>query len=187
MTTQRAERRLSTRVETGTCATIEATGRTYDDLSKIMWVAGHVEVCKRLQNLSWSHHMEVAKFEPKVQAWLDARDDAKVWIIRNQFARRNLTNFQRAELALQLEPLIAAKAKERMAAGVKANPEQNSAQGKTRAELAKIDRRNEARRDGDHFLRFQTNGRAVVSCEFRSSDRPNPKTAQCRMNKPERI
>lgn len=39
------------------------------------------------------------------------RDDAKIWIIRNQFGRRNLAPFARAELALHLEPLIAAKAK----------------------------------------------------------------------------
>jgi len=36
---------------------------------------------------------------------------AKVWIIRNQFGRRNLAPFQRAELAMALEPLIAPKAK----------------------------------------------------------------------------
>jgi len=39
-------------------------------------------------------------------------DGAKDWIIRNQFARRNLTAFQRAELALKLEPLIAARSKQ---------------------------------------------------------------------------
>ena len=41
------------------------------------------------------------------------RDAAMVWIINNQFHRRNLTSYQRAELALKLEPLIAEKAKER--------------------------------------------------------------------------
>lgn len=50
------------------------------------------------------------------------RDAAKVWIIRNQFGRRNLTLFVRAELALKLEPLLRAKAKEnqRAAGGDKA-------------------------------------------------------------------
>lgn len=38
-------------------------------------------------------------------------DLACIWIIRNQFGRRNLTTFARAELALKLEPLIAEKAK----------------------------------------------------------------------------
>jgi N6-adenosine-specific RNA methylase IME4 len=47
------------------------------------------------------------------------RADAKIWIIRNQFGRRNLTLFARAELALTLEPLIAAraKAKQRLSRG----------------------------------------------------------------------
>lgn len=42
-----------------------------------------------------------------------SKDDLKIWIIKNQFARRNITSFQRADLALELEPLIAAKAKEK--------------------------------------------------------------------------
>jgi len=40
------------------------------------------------------------------------RVDAKIWIIRNQFDRRNLQLYQRGSLALVLEPLIAEKAKE---------------------------------------------------------------------------
>jgi len=70
------------------------------------------------------------------------RDAAKVWLIRNQFGRRNLSPFQRAELALALEPLMAAKAKERQAQGGKTKVVQNSAQPpderKTRAELAQV-------------------------------------------------
>lgn len=46
----------------------------------------------------------------------DGDDSARIWIIQNQFGRRNLTNFQRAELALVLEPLIAAKAMENKSA-----------------------------------------------------------------------
>lgn len=38
-----------------------------------------------------------------------------------QKRRRNLTNYQRADLAFVLEPLIAAKAKERQVAGLKQN------------------------------------------------------------------
>ena len=38
---------------------------------------------------------------------------AQVWIIRNQFGRRNLTPYTRVELALRLEPLLAEKAKEK--------------------------------------------------------------------------
>lgn len=64
------------------------------------------------------------------------RDDAIIWIIKNQFGRRNLSAYDRSILALKLKPVIAAKAKERMLAG-KANPTQNSAQGETRQEIAK--------------------------------------------------
>jgi len=37
---------------------------------------------------------------------------AVVWIIRNQFGRRNLSNYTRVELVLKLEPLLRVKAKE---------------------------------------------------------------------------
>ena len=40
------------------------------------------------------------------------KDAAKVWIIENQFSRRNLPLYVRGELMLKLKPLIAAKAKE---------------------------------------------------------------------------
>lgn len=67
------------------------------------------------------------------------RDAVKAWIIRNQFGRRNLTPYQRAELALKLEPLVAAKAKERQ--GERTDIVQNSAPseefGKTRDKVAR--------------------------------------------------
>jgi len=47
------------------------------------------------------------------QISLPDRDEAKRWIIGHQFGRRNLTPFQRAELALALEGIERAKAKER--------------------------------------------------------------------------
>lgn len=47
------------------------------------------------------------------------RDDAKAWIIRQQFGRRNLQPFQRAELALVLKPLLATEAKRRQSHGLK--------------------------------------------------------------------
>lgn len=40
------------------------------------------------------------------------KNDAEIWIIKNQFARRNLSDFQKAELTLALKPRIAKKAKE---------------------------------------------------------------------------
>ena len=54
------------------------------------------------------------------------RAAACAWIIRNQFARRNLTPMQRSELALRLAPLIAEKARARMVAGGKKKGSQNS-------------------------------------------------------------
>lgn len=40
-----------------------------------------------------------------------------LWIISNQLSRRNLTAFERSELALRLKPKLEAEAKERMEAG----------------------------------------------------------------------
>lgn len=42
----------------------------------------------------------------------DTEDEVKMWIIKNQFGRRNLEPYQRAQLALQLKDLIAGQAKE---------------------------------------------------------------------------
>ena len=64
------------------------------------------------------------------------RDDAKVWIIQHQFGRRNLNMAQRAELALRLEPLIAAQAKAREWSGRTLGS--NEPRGKTATELAAI-------------------------------------------------
>ena len=41
------------------------------------------------------------------------RDDAKIWILENQMARRNLHPIDRIALVKEVEPLIAARAKER--------------------------------------------------------------------------
>ena len=41
------------------------------------------------------------------------REEAKTWIIQNQFGRRNLNNYQRSVLALKLEDIFKKKAKEK--------------------------------------------------------------------------
>ena len=66
---------------------------------------------------------------------LENRTAAKAWIIRNQFSRRNLQAFARIELALVLEPLLAAEAQIRM---LKGTPVTNLSQGRTRSALAAI-------------------------------------------------
>ena len=46
-----------------------------------------------------------------------SRDEAREWIIRNQFGRRNLSAYDRSILALKLKPIIAEKAKENLHQG----------------------------------------------------------------------
>jgi hypothetical protein len=55
------------------------------------------------------HEMPFAIVE--APAWVKTREEASIWIIKNQLGRRNLEPYARAELALQMEPLIAAQAK----------------------------------------------------------------------------
>ena len=43
---------------------------------------------------------------------VEGRDGAMLWIIQHQFARRNLTPFQRGELALKLQPILRARARD---------------------------------------------------------------------------
>jgi hypothetical protein len=75
----------------------------------IVWdntiIDGHnrYEICKK-NNIKFD--VEEMKFENK--------QEAKAWIIKNQFGRRNLTNYQRSELALQLENIYKKKAKENL-------------------------------------------------------------------------
>ena len=68
----------------------------------------------------------------------ESRDDAIIWIIKNQFGRRNLPAYERARLALRLKPVIAEKAKERQGTRTDLhNIVPNSAQSRTRDELAR--------------------------------------------------
>lgn len=46
----------------------------------------------------------------------DSENDAEIWIIKNQFGRRNLSKYDRSILALKLKPVIAERAKENMLA-----------------------------------------------------------------------
>lgn len=74
-----------------------------EDSSEMIYLLdGHnrYEICKK-NNIEY----DVVCYE------FQNRDAAKLWIIQNQFGRRNISDFVRAELALQAEPLIVAKAK----------------------------------------------------------------------------
>ena len=88
------------------------------------------------QQHGWNYHT--------IEIPLPDRSAAKVWIIRNQLGRRNLTPFQRSELALALEPEIAAqaKAKQREHGGTAPGQslQKKSTEVNTREELAKAAR-----------------------------------------------
>lgn len=68
------------------------------------------------------------------------RFEAVCWIIKNQFGRRNLTAFQRSELALKLKPMIAERAKvnQREAGGAVKDKLPKAEKTETREELGKI-------------------------------------------------
>ena len=68
------------------------------------------------------------------------RDDVIIWIIKNQFGRRNLSTYDRSILALKLKPVIAAKAKEQQIRKSAESVLENSTKQKpinTRLEVAK--------------------------------------------------
>ena len=48
-----------------------------------------------------------------IEKSFDSEDDVKEWMIHNQFGRRNLSNYQRSVLALELESVFSARAKEK--------------------------------------------------------------------------
>lgn len=53
-----------------------------------------------------------------VQKDFTDRDEAKLWMMRNQLARRNLNDFQRVEITYKCEDAVKAKAAERQSPGV---------------------------------------------------------------------
>ncbi len=72
----------------------------------------------------------------------ESREDAKEWIIDNQFGRRNLSAYDRALLALKKKEIIAKKAKEKQKEHGRTAPgktlSQKSDEVNTKKELAKI-------------------------------------------------
>ena len=59
------------------------------------------------------------------------RDDVVLWIVNNQFGRRNLSIAARTELAMRIEPILAAKARANMAAaGAKSAPGRPAEKGR---------------------------------------------------------
>ena len=61
-----------------------------------------------------------------------SRDDAMLWMLRNQLGRRNLNSYQRVELVLKFEPLVKNAEEQRMMAGKAETPVPTLAQGQTK-------------------------------------------------------
>jgi len=58
---------------------LEVTSLGYQTLRDCKWVANQVELSRRRDNLSWSHHAEVAGLEPKQQdKWLNKAEKDKL-------------------------------------------------------------------------------------------------------------
>ena len=73
------------------------------------------------------------------------RNDAMMWMLRNQLGRRNLNSYQRSELVLKYEPFLRAEARNRQSTstgGDSPQLTQNSAEagekGETRMQLGKL-------------------------------------------------
>lgn len=99
------------------------TGKDFDNLEKsilnegcrdalILWnnilIDGHnrYEICKK-------HNIPFKTIS--VNADLKDREDVKLWIMQNQLARRNLSDFQKIEMVHACEDAVRAKAKQRQA------------------------------------------------------------------------
>lgn len=78
---------------------------------------------------------------PYTEREFESRDAAKIWIIENQFGRRNLSKYDRGVLALRLEPLYQAEAKRRQ------QEHGNTAPGKSKTLSQKSDEVNPIRTD----------------------------------------
>ena len=73
----------------------------------------------------------------KIMAF-NSRNDIELWIIKNQFARRNLSKYERGLLALRLKPVISAMAKENQGSRTDLTSVRNLTNVDTKKEIAKI-------------------------------------------------
>lgn len=64
--------------------------------------------------------------------------DAEIWIIKNQFGRRNLSKYDRSILALRLKPVIAERAKQNERLGGKGSQKSVNHKTDTQKEIAKL-------------------------------------------------
>ena len=68
----------------------------------------------------------------------ETENDVREWMINNQFGRRNLSNYQRSVLALELESVFSERAKEKQKEAGEVKQKSAEAPIETRKELAKV-------------------------------------------------
>jgi hypothetical protein len=87
------------------------------------------EICKKNQIPFATGYVELKDVE-----------EAKIWVIQNQLGRRNLTDYQRGRLTLELKAMIQEKAKKKQREGGKEKVSQKSVEPPidTQKELAKL-------------------------------------------------
>jgi hypothetical protein len=59
----------------------------YSVLANLKWVASAFEFSTRVENLSWTHHREVAALEPAVRSYWLEQADQRGWSVREMKAR----------------------------------------------------------------------------------------------------
>ena len=74
------------------------------------------------------------EYETETKRFKD-ENEVKEWMIHNQFGRRNLSNYQRSVLALELESVFSERAKERMLSG---KPSQTFDKGRVHEKIGNI-------------------------------------------------
>jgi hypothetical protein len=69
----------------------------YQQLADLKWVASHVDISIRHENLSWSHHQAVAKLSPEEQEeWLN-KAEHNMWSVRDFKANLKEDMFPQAD------------------------------------------------------------------------------------------
>jgi len=99
----------------------------------VLWQGVIIDGHNRYE-IAQKHGLE---FETIEKSFSD-RDAVKIWIIKNQFGRRNISAYDRSRLALELEPLIAGKAKENQGARTDLTSVRNLTNVDTKKELATL-------------------------------------------------
>jgi len=122
----------------------EITVSEYAELEKLILKDGCREPLSLWKNILIDGHNRYnicqehnIKFST-VDIQLESREAVKIWMIRNQLGKRNLTDFQRVEIVVLLEENYRDKGKENMSKDDKKQPCLNSDKVDTKRELAKL-------------------------------------------------